>query len=378
MLPTAEPQEIGYCPHKLQQACDLLETWTRQDRLPAAGLAVGRHGRLAVLQISGRQRPDPDSAPLTSEAVFLVASVTKPITCAAVMMLIDRGEILLNDRVSHFLPEFACHGKEEVTLRHLMTHTSGLPDMLPDNDQLRSQHQGLAQFVRRTCELELQFPAGHKVSYQSMGIAILAELVQRVSGQPCRDFLQQHLFEPLGMRDTVLGAPPSWYEGPEPKIGRVAHVRQTAEAEQTDWHWNTDYWWTFGAPWGGLLTTPADLSQFMQMMLNQGQLNGVRILSPAATGAMTGNQLCHMPHVPELDRRCKPWGLGWRLNWPAHSENFGDLLSPSTYGHWGITGTVAWADPRHNSFLVLLTTQPQEPEGRLLAQISNMVASALR
>lgn len=378
MLPTAEPQEIGYCPHKLQQACDLLETWTRQDQLPAAGLAVGRHGRLAAMQICGRQRPDPASAPLTSEAVFLVASVTKPVTCAGVMMLIDRGEILLSDRVSRFLPEFAAHGKEKVTLRHLMTHTSGLPDMLPDNDQLRAQHQGLAEFVRRTCELELRFPAGHEVSYQSMGIAILAEVVQRVSGQPCRDFLQQHLFEPLGMRDTVLGAPPSWYEGPEPKIGRMAHVRQTAEAEQTNWHWNTDYWWKFGAPWGGLLTTPADLSLFMQMMLNQGQLNGVRILSPAAVGAMTSNQLCQMPQVPELDRRCKPWGLGWRLNWPAHSENFGDLLSPSTYGHWGITGTVAWADPRHNSFLVLLTTQPQEPEGRLLAQISNLVASALR
>jgi CubicO group peptidase (beta-lactamase class C family) len=92
---------------------------------------------------------------------------------------------------------------------------------------------------------------------------------------------------------------------------------------------------------------------------------------------MTTNQLAAMPQVPEQERRGRPWGLGWRLNWPAHSANFGDLLGPRAYGHWGATGTLVWIDPDTEAFFVLFTTQPQEPEGRLLARLSNVISSAL-
>ena len=92
---------------------------------------------------------------------------------------------------------------------------------------------------------------------------------------------------------------------------------------------------------------------------------------------MTTNQLQSMAAVPEADRRTRPWGLGWRLNWPGHSANFGDLLGPRTFGHWGATGTLTWIDPDADAFLVLFTTQPQEPEGRYLARISNMVCAAM-
>jgi CubicO group peptidase (beta-lactamase class C family) len=112
------------------------------------------------------------------------------------------------------------------------------------------------------------------------------------------------------------------------------------------------------------------------MMLQGGSLDGKRILSPASVRAMTMNQLAQMPQVPEEERRCRPWGLGWRLNWPAHSANFGDLLGPRTFGHWGATGTVCWLDPDAQTFCILLTTQPQEPEGRFLARVSNIVAAA--
>jgi CubicO group peptidase (beta-lactamase class C family) len=113
------------------------------------------------------------------------------------------------------------------------------------------------------------------------------------------------------------------------------------------------------------------------MLLQGGRLDGVRVLGPATVRAMTGNQLAAMPMVPEEDRRCRPWGLGWRLNWPAHSANFGDLLGPRTYGHWGATGTLCWLDPEADAFAILLTTQPQGDDGRLLARISNLVAAAL-
>ncbi len=127
---------------------------------------------------------------------------------------------------------------------------------------------------------------------------------------------------------------------------------------------------------GGLLTTPADLARFAQMMLNQGTFENTRLLSPASIRTATRNQLQAMRGVPEEDRRVKPWGLGWRLHWPVHSANFGDLLGPNTYGHWGATGTVMWIDPELDAFAILFTTQPQEPHGKALARLSNVIASA--
>jgi CubicO group peptidase (beta-lactamase class C family) len=203
-----------------------------------------------------------------------------------------------------------------------------------------------------------------------MGTLMLAEIVHQLSGKTIHEFLKKEVFEPLGMADTSLG----WQKASRE---RIAQVRQSAEALKQDWTWNSAYWLGFGAPWGGMITSPADFARFCQMMLQGGELDGVRLLSPATVRAMTSNQLAVMPAVPEEDRRCRPWGLGWRLNWPGHSANFGDLLGPRTYGHWGSTGTVCWIDPDAEAFCILFTTQPQEPEGRFLARLSNVVAAAL-
>jgi CubicO group peptidase (beta-lactamase class C family) len=203
-----------------------------------------------------------------------------------------------------------------------------------------------------------------------MGIAILGEIVHQITGMVLADFLRKELFEPLGMEDTSLG----WQSA---KKDRIAAVRVPREMETTDWGWNSPYWLGLGVPWGGLITSPADFALFCQLMLNGGVLGEIRVLSPATVRAMTTNQLMGMPHVPEEERRCRPWGLGWRLNWPGHSGNFGDLPGPRTFGHWGATGTLCWMDPDAEAFCILFTTQPQEPEGRFLARISNVVASAI-
>jgi CubicO group peptidase (beta-lactamase class C family) len=204
-----------------------------------------------------------------------------------------------------------------------------------------------------------------------MGIAMLAEVVHQITGVTLAEFLRREVFQPLGMSDTSLGWQPT-------KKDRIAGVRlESPEQQKTDWNWNTSYWLGFGAPWGGLITSPADFARFCQMMLNGGALGRVRLLSPATVRTMTSNQLAVMPQVPEEERRCRPWGLGWRLQWPGHSANFGDLLGPRTYGHWGATGTVCWIDPDAEAFCILFTTQPQEPDGRFLARICNIVAAAV-
>jgi CubicO group peptidase (beta-lactamase class C family) len=154
-------------------------------------------------------------------------------------------------------------------------------------------------------------------------------------------------------------------------------VRLEKEQQGTNWNWNSPYWLGLGAPWGGMITSPADFARFCQMMLNGGKLGDVRVLSSATVRTMTGNQLMAMPQVPEEERRCRPWGLGWKLQWPGHSANFGDLLGPRTYGHWGATGTLCWIDPDAEAYCILFTTQPQGDEGRFLARLSNAVAAAL-
>lgn len=368
-LTFAKAAELGLDHDRFRFACELLERWIQEDRLPAAALCVGRQGRVLAPLMFGRQRPEPDSPGLREDALFLIASLTKPVTVAAAMLLVERGEVVLDDPVAAFVPEFAARGKEGVQVRHLMTHTSGLPDQLPDNESRRASHQPLAAFVEGACAVPLAFPPGTKVSYQSMGTALLGEIIRRVSGLPVAEFLRREIFEPLDMADTSLGWQPE-------KKDRIAAVKLLPGMEKTDWHWNTPYWLGFGAPWGGMITSPADYAKFCQLMLNGGTLGGVRILSPATVRAMTTNQLAAMPEVPEVDRRCQPWGLGWRLYWPAQSPTFGDLLGPRSYGHGGATGTVCWMDPDREAFCVLFTTLPQDLEWRYLAKASNAVAAA--
>jgi CubicO group peptidase (beta-lactamase class C family) len=203
-----------------------------------------------------------------------------------------------------------------------------------------------------------------------MGTAALAEVVRRVAGVPLAAFLRDEVFGPLGMTETSLG----WR--PETQA-RIAAVRLPPDQEGADWGWNTPYWLGFGAPWGGLITSPGDLARFCRMMLGEGALDGVRVLGRSTVRAMTANQLAAMPGVPDVERRCRPWGLGWRLAWPGHSANFGDLPGPRAFGHWGATGTFCWIDPDADAFLVLLTTAPGGDDGRHLARFSNAVAAAV-
>jgi CubicO group peptidase (beta-lactamase class C family) len=368
-LPLARPETIGFDLARLQRAYDLLQRWADADKLPAAALCVGRKGRMVEPRFFGRLRPEAKAPPLPKDALFLLASPTKPVTVAAAMLLVERGQLTLEDKVAQIVPRFAANGKEEVTVLHLMTHTSGLPDMVPNNEKLRKSHAPLSAFVEETCKLPLAFAPGTQVSYQSMGTLMVAEIVHQVTGVALPEFLRREIFEPLGMTDTSLGMQPA-------QKPRIAGVRTGAELYQADWHWNSDYWRSLGAPWGGLITSPTDYARLCQAMLNGGELDGVRVWSAATIRAMTANQLATMPQVPEEDRRCRPWGLGWRRNWPGHINSFGDLLGPQVFGHWGATGTLVWMDPESEAFMVLLTTQPMGEDGRYLAKVSNLVAAA--
>lgn len=371
-LPVAQPADIGIDPRRLQHAYDRLAEWTRGPDAPVPGAAilVGRNGRALAPRFFGRQGPEPDAAPIRDDALFLMASITKPVVYMAAMILVERGKLNLTDPVTRYVPEFAANNKGAVLVSHLFTHTSGLPDMLPNNAELRRKHADLPAFYAAAArDTTLAFAPGTNLSYQSMGTAVVADIVGRLSGMPVAEFLKREIFDPLGLASTRLGI-----AGLD--RGRVVRVQLQDYQVGSDFHWNSRYWQDLGAPWGGMFSTPADFAVVLHLLLNGGAVGGVRILSPASVRMMTTNRLNDYPDLPEPLRRTQPWGLGWRLNHPGTPGSWGDLLSRDVFGHTGATGTLAWADPRTGGFAVILTNALRERAPWRLVHLSNAVAAA--
>lgn len=371
-LPRAKPEDMGLDPRRLQTAYDLLEKWTTGADAPAPGgaILVGRNGKVVPPRFFGRQGPERDAPAIRADAMFLMASITKPVVYMAAMMLVERGRLNLSDPVIRYVPEFAAHKKGDVLVGHLFTHTSGLPDMLPNNAQLRREHAPLKRFLDGAIQdTVLMFKPGTKLSYQSMGTAVVAEIIQRLSGKAIADFLRQEIFGPLGLRSTALGSKGFPRE-------RLVRVQVPDYQANTDFDWNSEYWQQLGAPWGGLFSTPEDFAVLCQLMLSGGAWAGVRLLSPAAVTMMTTNRLNDLPDLPEPVRRTQPWGLGWRMNHPGTPASWGDLLGRHVFGHTGATGTMVWMDPRTKGFCVLLTSAIREKAPWRLVHLSNAVAAA--
>lgn len=371
-LPHARPEDIGIDPTRLRTAFDLLDRWTagRDAPVPGGAVLVGRRGKVVAPHFAGRQGPEPDAPPIRKDGLFLMASITKPLVYTAGMMLVERGKLSLTDPVTQHVPEFRQHGKDAVRVGHLFTHTSGLPDMPPNNAELRRKHADLRTFLD-VCAKDtvLAFKPGTNLSYQSTGTAVVAEIVQRLSGVSIAEFLKREVFDPLGMKSTALGA-----KGLE--RDRIVRVQVPDYQAGSDFGWNSPYWQDLGAPWGGLFSTPEDFAVICQLFLAGGAWGGVRLLAPATVRMMTTNRLDDYPDLPEAVRRTQPWGLGWRLNHPGNPDSWGDLLGRHVFGHTGATGTVVWMDPQAEAFCVLLTTALREKAPWRLVHLSNAVAAA--
>jgi CubicO group peptidase (beta-lactamase class C family) len=374
-----DARAVGLDPRQWKRTLDLLDEWCRRGLIPSAAVICGRSDRTTRTHVFGRQTLDPNSLPVREDVIFLVASITKPIVAMGALLLVERGLLSLDDRVCEIVSQFRGRGKYGVTVRHLLTHSSGLPDMLPRNRELRESHSSLDAFLAGTCAAEMGFPPGRGVRYQSMGFALLGEIIRVISGRSCSEFLRTEIFQQLWMNDTALGAPDAWYDESNGRAARIAEIRVPEDQRDVavDWGWNSRYWRGLGAPWGGVLSTPNDLARFAQAMLCGGTLDGARIFAKATVESATRNQLAGLHGIPLAEREGKPWGLGWRLSWPGSSPYFGDLLGPRMYGHWGATGTVLWIDPDRDAFAVILTTQPQEPHGTYLTRLSNAIAASL-
>jgi CubicO group peptidase (beta-lactamase class C family) len=370
-LSHARPEEIGLDPARLQTAYDLLDEWTSGPAaaIPGGVIAVGRHGKLIDSKYFGRQGPEMDAPPIRRDAIFLLASITKPVVYLGALLLVERGLLNLSDPVTRYLPDFAAHHKETTLVQHLFTHTSGLPDMLPSDKELRAAKASLDQFIagaiRDTVPL---FPAGTAWSYQSMGTLVVAAIIQKITGQSIHDYVQRQIIDPLGLRSTRLGS-----KGlPEQRLVRV----QTPDWHGAEFGWNSRYWRELGAPWGTMFSTPEDFAVICQVMLGGGKVGDVRLLSPGTVRLMTTNRLDDYPELPEKIRRTQPWGLGWKLNAPGTPGALCDLLGRQAFGHTGSTGNLLWMDPETDGFCILLTTAERARAPWRLVHLSNAVAAA--
>lgn len=361
------------------------ERWEAVTRLVQSGVAEGRWPEVAIETGAANGPAGTFSAGAHCERsvasggppIFLTASLTKPVVAMGVLQLVEQGLLRLHDRVSDLIPEFGGAGRYPIEVRHLLTHTSGLPDLLPNDRVLRGRNAPLSEFLAELCQCKPAFPAGRGVQYQSSGFILLAEILHRLTQADYRTCLAEAVFEPLKMRHTWLGLPLDRADAGDRILTRLIPVVLPKEQVGHDgWNWNSDYWRRLGAPWGGLFSTTGDLGRLAQSLLNGGETaTGTNLWSPATVAAATCNQLATMRDIPEADRRTRPWGLGWRLNW-RDIATFGDLLGPRAYGHWGATGTLMWVDPDPGIYAVILTNRPWDESGPAILRLSNAIRAA--
>jgi CubicO group peptidase (beta-lactamase class C family) len=300
---------------------------------------------------------------VSDDGMFLLGSISKPINVTAVMTLFDQGKFQLRDRVKKFLPAFMGDGRDEVTIRHLLTHVSGLPDQLANNNELRKRHAPLTEFVEQAMRARLDFAPGARYQYSSMGILLAARIAELISGSDIRTLVDRSVLQPLSMKHSAQGLGrfkleemvSCQMEGAAPESG-------SGDPQAKEWDWNSPYWRKLGAPWGGTHASAPDLATFLDEFLG----TRGKVLKPETSRLMVKN------HNPA---GFTPRGLGFAVGEGSGSPG----CSEQTFGHTGSTGTLCWADPASHTICVVLTSLPRRAVQRHPRELAaERVAAATR
>ena len=339
---------------KFSKATAILEQSVSSGQVRAAAIFV-QSGEMQLSASFGDAK--------TPDAAFLLGSISKPIAMTALMTLFGQGKFDLDDAAQKYLPEFQGGNRDKVTVRHLLTHTSGLPDQLPQNAELRSKHATLADFVQGALEVPLHFEPGTKYEYSSMAILLAAEIAQRLSGVEIKKLVDQTVLQPLGMNHSALGVGQLATDQMMQCQVEFGAVESGGGSEDSkNWDWNSSFWRKLGAPWGGLQASATDVGKFLHSFLHP-------------TGTLfkpeVGNLMIRNHNAVGLESRGLGFDVGMESSCPG--------CSPSSFGHTGSTGTIAWADPVRDLICVVLTTLPAGalPVGKHPRQLaSDCIASA--
>jgi CubicO group peptidase (beta-lactamase class C family) len=368
-LPHAKPFDVGLCPERTQRLMDVLRREVDSGRLPGAVAMIARHGQIGLFEAVGQQDPG-TGVPMKTDSIFRIYSMTKPVVSVAVMMLVERGLLLLSDPVSRWLPEYAnqqvatANGLEAVkqaaTVQDLLRHTAGLTyEFLGDSSvqrqygavKIASRERTNAEFSQTLAGVPLQFQPGSVWAY-SRATDVLGRLIEVVSGQGLGAFLQAEIFGPLGMVDTGFAVPPEQHHriaepfANDPDGGvpmKVLEPRQVPAMEGGG---------------GGLMSTAMDYTRFLQCLRNRGELDGVRLLGPHTVDYMTADHLGDIP----ADGTLLPPGHGFGLGFAVRTHP-GVSPVPGSVGlyYWGgIAGTTFFVDPTLDMYAMLMIQAPNQ------------------
>ena len=368
-LDTAAPDDIGLHPQRTQQVVNVLQGSVDRQHIPGAVVLITRQGRIGLFEAIGQQDPATGTA-MRTDSIFRIYSMTKPLVSVAVMMLVERGRLLINDPVSRWLPEYDGQpvlGKaglvpawQTPTVQDLLRHTAGLTyEFLGDSpvqreydkERIGSRHRNNQDFSRTLAGIPLMFQPRSCWAY-SRATDVLGRLVEVVSGQTLGQFLQQEIFEPLGMVDTGFAVPLAQQHrivepfAHDPDGGVPMKLFDPREVPAME------------SGGGGLMSTAMDYARFLQCLLSGGELGGHRLLSRHTLAFMTADHLGNIP----IDGTLLPPGHGFGLGF-AVRRAAGESPVPGSVGtyHWsGIGGTSFFVDPARDLYAMLLTQAPNQ------------------
>ncbi len=365
---SAAPAGSGLDAQRLARIPERMREFVDRGEIAGAVTLVARHGQVAQLHAEGYQDLE-SKKPMQPDSIFQVMSMTKPVTAVAIMMLAEAGKLAVSDPVERYLPDFKGQMLVEskssdgvklrkparpITIRDLMTHTSGMPAALPPAaaNLYTRMDRSLADAVVLFSQQPLDFEPGSKWQYSNSGIATLGRIVEVVDGRPFEQFIAAEILQPLAMKDT-------FFFPPADKTGRIALVYARNPAgklvraggeilggDPTHYRRGTKY----PAPEFGMYSTASDLAAFYQMMLNDGVYQGKRLLSPASVRVMS------QVHTGEIEKASWFPGGAYGLAWEVIRQPLGTatLMSIGTYGHGGAFGTHGWIDPKKDLVGVFL------------------------
>lgn len=373
-LPLAKPESVGMSSAQLQILDTIIQEAIDRKDFPGADILVARRGKTVWRKVYGHSQWIPEYRPMEISMIFDVASLTKPVaTATSLMILAENGHLSLWDKVLDYIPEFIPFVDEDGELGedaciwHLLTHTAGLPDYIWELEVLEEFGNpiSLESLVDFIAQMEKLYPPGEGFFYSCLDFITLSLIVKKVSGKTLAEFAHENIFSRLNMPHTFYVPPEEFYprcvpteviDG-SPLIGIVHDPLARL----------------LGGVSGnaGLFSTADDLAVFAQMMLNQGEFKGVRIMSPLAVERMS-----EIYRMVDFAGR----GLGWDLD-SSFSTNQGNLFGPRTFGHTGYTGTSLIIDPETKTFVIFLTNRVHPyDEGEIVSmrsRVANVVAGSI-
>lgn len=326
-----------------------------EGNIPGGVVVIGHNGHVIYRKAFGSRSLEPVREPMTTDTIFDMASLTKCIaTTSSVMKLFQDGRIRLNDPVAKYLPEFAQNGKQDITIRELLTHFSGLA---PDLD-LQAPWQGREAAYRMAMETTPIYPPGSRFLYSDINFETLGFLVEKISGTSLADYAQTNIFTPLGMKETRFLPPTAW-------LPRIAPTQYDEQGKMLRGVVHDPTARRMGGIAGhaGLFSTADDLSLFAENLLS-----GFNVLNQFTIEKMA------TPQQPANAASLR--GLGWDIDSPF-SSNRGELLPVGSFGHTGFTGTSLWIDPVTDTYIILLTNAVHPNGPKSITSLRSRIADAV-